>query len=106
MPTIATVFFNLNGKTAASRTSFWQPALNGVIFGKRPVINRPRTAVGGKGPGKNGPEAKKVSEMLRLLKFLFVLTVVLVVAVVAYAYLGDLSPDQEDVSEPVMLDAS
>ncbi len=44
--------------------------------------------------------------MLRLLKFLFVLTVMLVAAVVGYAYLGDLSPEQEDVSEPVMLDAS
>mgnify|MGYP006969346061 CR=1 FL=1 len=43
--------------------------------------------------------------MLRLLKFLFVLTVMLVVAVVGYAYIGDLSPEQEDVSEPVMLDA-
>ena len=44
--------------------------------------------------------------MLKLLKFLFVLTVMLVVAVVGYAYIGDLSPEQEDVSEPVMLDAS
>ena len=44
--------------------------------------------------------------MLRLLKFLLVLTVMLVVAVVAYAYLGDLSPEQEDVSEPVTLDGN
>lgn len=43
--------------------------------------------------------------MLRLLKFLFALVVLLAVAVVGYAYLGDLSPEQTDVSEPVSLDA-
>ena len=42
--------------------------------------------------------------MLRLLKFLFALVVSLAVAVVGYAYLGDLSPEQTDVSEPVSLD--
>ena len=42
--------------------------------------------------------------MLRLLKLLFALVVLLVVAVVGYAYLGDLSPAQTDVSEPVSLD--
>ena len=42
--------------------------------------------------------------MLRLLKFLFLLLIVLGLAVVGYAYLGDLSPGQEDVSEPVTLD--
>lgn len=42
--------------------------------------------------------------MLRLLKFLFALVVLLAVAVVGYAYLGDLSPEQTDVSEPVSLD--
>jgi hypothetical protein len=42
--------------------------------------------------------------MLRLLKFLLALVVLLAVAVVGYAYLGDLSPEQTDVSEPVSLD--
>jgi hypothetical protein len=42
--------------------------------------------------------------MLRLLKFLFVLAVLIGFAVVGYAYLGDLSPTQRDVSEPVTLD--
>ena len=42
--------------------------------------------------------------MLRLLKFLFAFVVLLAVAVVGYAYLGDLSPEQTDVSEPVSLD--
>ena len=42
--------------------------------------------------------------MLRLLKFLFALVVLLAVVVVGYAYLGDLSPEQTDVSEPVSLD--
>lgn len=42
--------------------------------------------------------------MLRLLKVLFLLAIVIATAVVGYAYLGDLSPTQEDVSEPVTLD--
>ena len=41
--------------------------------------------------------------MLRLLKILFVLAVLIGAAVVGYAYLGDLSPQQSDVSQPVSL---
>ncbi len=41
--------------------------------------------------------------MLRLLKLLLVLAVLIAAAVIGYAYLGDLSPDQEKVSEPVEL---
>jgi hypothetical protein len=44
--------------------------------------------------------------MLRLLRILLILAVVVGVAVVGYAYLGDLSPDQTSVSEPVTLDGS
>ena len=44
--------------------------------------------------------------MLRLLKFLFVVAVFLGALVVGYAYLGDLSPEQREVSEPVTLDAN
>lgn len=42
--------------------------------------------------------------MLRFLKFLFVLAVLIGFAVLGFAYLGDLSPTQETVSEPVTLD--
>lgn len=42
--------------------------------------------------------------MGRLLKILLVLIVILVMAVLGYAYIGDLAPDQSDVSEPVELD--
>lgn len=44
--------------------------------------------------------------MLRLLKFLFLLLVMAAFAVVGYAYLGDLSPEQESISEPVSLDGN
>ncbi len=44
--------------------------------------------------------------MLRLLKILLVLVVLITAAVVGYAYIGDLSPTQEDVSAPVTLDGS
>lgn len=44
--------------------------------------------------------------MYRLLKILFLLVVVLVMAVLGYAYIGDLSPEQSDVSTPVELDGN
>ena len=49
---------------------------------------------------------KRVIWMLRLLKLLFVLVVLIAVTVVGYAYLGDLRPDQQDVSEPVELETN
>ncbi|MGI9394003.1 MAG: hypothetical protein ACR2OY_05105 [Boseongicola sp.] len=44
--------------------------------------------------------------MLRILKLLFILAVLIAAAVVGYAYIGDLSPKQQDVSEPVELETS
>ena len=41
--------------------------------------------------------------MLRILRLLFILAVLVAAAVVGYAYLGNLSPEQEPVSEPVDL---
>ena len=76
-----------------------------MIFRKRPVINALR-------PPKSGfdPRWRALGQrgfaMLRLLRFLFVLAVLIGAAVVGYAYLGDLSPDQDEVSEPVTLDGN
>jgi len=50
-----------------------------------------------------GPERQE--RMVRLFKLILVLAVLGFVALVGYAYLGDLSPTSEDVSEPVTLDA-
>ncbi|MEM9344856.1 MAG: hypothetical protein AAGA87_17595 [Pseudomonadota bacterium] len=44
--------------------------------------------------------------MLRLLKFIGYLVVFAAAAIIGYAYLGDLSPEQEDRSIPVELDAN
>lgn len=44
--------------------------------------------------------------MMRLLKLLFVLAVLLGAAVLGYAYIGDLSPEQSDVSTPVDLNGN
>ncbi len=44
--------------------------------------------------------------MLRILKLLFILAVLITAAVVGYAYIGDLSPEQQDVSEPVEFESS
>lgn len=41
--------------------------------------------------------------MGRLLKLLLFLIVLGILGLVGYAYLGDLSPDQENVSQPVEL---
>ena len=44
--------------------------------------------------------------MIRTIKILFYLIVFITCLVVAFAYLGDLSPQQDQVSEPVELDAN
>lgn len=56
-------------------------------------------------PNSSG-QRQKVFRMLRLLKFILVLAAVLAAAVIGYAYLGDLSPAQTDVSTPVTLDGN
>ena len=38
-----------------------------------------------------------------LFKFVFVLAILAGIGLVGYAYLGDLSPDQRDMREPVLL---
>jgi len=43
--------------------------------------------------------------MSRLLKLLVFLVLIGLIALVGYAYLGDISPEQGDVSQPVDLDA-
>ncbi len=42
--------------------------------------------------------------MGRLIKYLFYLIILAGLGLVGYAYLGDLSPSQEDVTTPVELD--
>lgn len=41
----------------------------------------------------------------RLIKLVFVLVVLGFIGLVSYAYLGDLSPVQRDITQPVTLDA-
>ena len=103
---MTTVFFSLNGNSAASRTSFRPVDLNGVIFRKRPVINAERPPNRGVDPEKIRVRGKRFIGMLRLLKFILVLAVLIGAAIVGYAYLGDLSPEQSDVSAPVTLDGN
>ena len=55
------------------------------------------------GSGRNGQKVE--GQMVRLLKVLGFLLVVAAIGIVGYAYLGDLSPDQEDRATPVELDA-
>ncbi len=44
--------------------------------------------------------------MKTILKLILILAVLTALGVIGYAYLGDMSPDQADVSEPVILDGS
>jgi hypothetical protein len=43
--------------------------------------------------------------MGRIIKLLLLLTIFGFIGLVGYAYLGDLTPDQDDVTKPVVLDA-
>ncbi len=43
--------------------------------------------------------------MGRLVKAVLVLAVVCVIGLAGYAYLGDLSPEQSTITQPVVLDA-
>ncbi|MDT0683950.1 hypothetical protein RM543_14765 [Roseicyclus sp. F158] len=42
--------------------------------------------------------------MWRLIKLLFFLAVIGAIGLVGFAYFGDLTPQQQDVTEPVTLD--
>lgn len=42
--------------------------------------------------------------MLRVIKLLLILIIVIAAVVIGYAYLGDLTPERGEVSEPVVLD--
>lgn len=53
-----------------------------------------------------GIEAKGLTVMFRILKLVFVLAVLAGTAVLGYAYLGDLSPEQSEISTPVTLDGN
>ena len=44
--------------------------------------------------------------MLRLLKLIAALVVILAIVLIGYAYFGDLTPEREDVSTPVELNAN
>jgi hypothetical protein len=88
------------------RHLFETGVLNGVIFAKRPVINDKKPPESGCGPRWRNNWGKEGFAMLRLLRILFILAVLAGTAVVGYAYLGDLSPEQTDVSEPVTLDGN
>ena len=44
--------------------------------------------------------------MVRILKLLLYLLIATVLLVAVYAYVGDLSPTQKDISDPVQLDVN
>ncbi len=44
--------------------------------------------------------------MFRLIKILFYLVILMTFVLVGYAYLGDLTPPRQDVTQPVELDAN
>lgn len=102
---MATVFFSLNGNSAASPSSFlrraseWRDLLEKTSYiclkGRQRTVNVRNWALGQRG-----------FAMMRLLRLLLILAVLVGAAVVGYAYLGDLSPEQNEVSEPVTLDGN
>jgi len=100
MPIIATVFFNWNGKSAASLVSFRKQGLEWreLCWMKSYMllqISRKRPRLG----------SKHGDVMVRLVKFLLILVLLVALVVVGYAYLGDLTPTTTEVDEPIELDA-
>lgn len=47
---------------------------------------------------------KGLERMLRVVKALLVLAAVVGAVIVAYAFLGDLTPERQEIDEPVFLD--
>ncbi len=59
--------------------------------------------------GRAGQEAKKASGatmLKRLVKFVLFLLVLAVLALIGYAYLGDLSPNQSEIQEPLTIEVN
>ena len=75
--------------------------LNGANAGILPYI-------GGQSRQQSGTrandEAKELTMIKRLLKFLLFLIVLAMVALIIYAYLGDLSPSQTEIQEPLTIE--
>ncbi len=98
MPTSTTVFFNTHTKPAASRLSFflkpheWREPAGNAIY---------KTI----GPTAEAAGKDTEADLATLLKLIVILAVLGVIGLTGYAYLGDLSPDQQDVVQPVTLDA-
>ena len=73
------------------------------------IVSKPeRTYVGSMATAsRSGPKAKggKTGDMGRLVKAVLGLAVVALISLAGYAYLGDLSPEQATITQPVVLDA-
>jgi hypothetical protein len=79
-----------------------------VILARKPYIKvaSRRSAATGSLPGIEAVKRRGGTTMGRiLLKLVAFLVVFGALAIVAFGYIGDLSPDQSDVSEPVNLNA-
>ncbi len=86
--------------------------LNGVIFAGKPYIFAPAGAVGAARGGANVARKRHEQwrggagrDMGRIIKALAFLAIIGFAALVAYAYLGDLAPEQQEIRQPVTLDA-
>jgi cobalamin biosynthesis Mg chelatase CobN len=106
IPTSATVFFSRIPKRHVPpiRSCFpeWRDLEEKAIYnGRKPPETRRPEAMSGR-----GQEQRSERAMGRiLLKLVAFLVVVGALGLVGFGYLGDLSPDQSDVSVPVTLDA-
>jgi hypothetical protein len=94
IPTITTVFFNrqLTGQRPAYAFII---ALNGVIFADMPYKK--------KQPLQEAREEEKAGQMKYVVKGILVLVVLGLAALGGFAYLGDLSPIQTQVVQPVKI---
>lgn len=74
--------------------------MNGVNSPQMPYINRQRAR---RAPMQGGRTPQERSDRMRIVKLVLGLGVLGAVALTGYAYLGDLSPDQQRVTAPLAL---
>jgi hypothetical protein len=78
-------------------------------FAQRTVPATPTAAAGTKKIGRNKPpgqRTRKGNRMGRVIKVVVVLVILGFIGLTIYAYLGNLTPMQREVTKPVVLDAS
>jgi hypothetical protein len=80
-----------------------KPAGNAVIWKSETGAKPPIFGCGAAKPALK-TDQKRQAEMKLIVKLLFALVILGLIGLTGYAYLGDLSPEQRQIEQPVVLD--